>query len=125
VRYSSANLSEEGGAIANVHNLSQGGLMFTAYEQVGMGELLMITINMPFVEKPIQTYAKVIRSSRVSEEGQTYHVGLAFLELSESDRDLIKSVVEKAASDGDGKRLIEGQAWWKFWKKKRVRIIKK
>lgn len=104
----------------NVRNISEGGLMFTSYEQLPVDSTVKVTINFPGREEPVETVAKVTRCVKASETEEVYHVGVLFLDISEEDRTQIHSHVEHALHDKRGQRLISKRRWWQFWRRKKI-----
>lgn len=111
--------------VANVKDVSEGGLMFVAYEQVPVSETVKVSFKLPGRENPVETFSKVCRCTKVSVKDEIYHVGVSFLDLNEEDRKDIVAYVEALANSKWGKELVVKPHWWKFWKRKRARKIQK
>ncbi len=106
-----------------MRNISEGGLLFTAYEPLPISSVLKVTINLPGREKTLESYAKVMRCTKASEDEEVYHVGISFLDIPENDREEISSHIDQAAHDKIGKKLIQKHRWWQFWRRKKIKAI--
>jgi c-di-GMP-binding flagellar brake protein YcgR len=107
----------------NVKNISEGGLTLIAYERLPVSCVIKLNINLIGRRKPIDTYAKVARCTKTSAKEDVYHVGVAFLDIAESDRAEIAAQIELAKKDKYGRKLIEHRQWWLIWRKKKIKPI--
>ncbi len=126
IRYSKMGDSNHPeGKTSNVKNISEGGLLFTSYEPIPISSTIKVLINLPGRDKPLESYAKVMRCIKATPADEVYHVGVAFLDISEQDRKEISSHLELAIHDKYGRKLVDKQRWWQFWKwrKKKFKII--
>jgi c-di-GMP-binding flagellar brake protein YcgR len=124
VRYNRVDdQSNPTGKMTNVKNISEGGLMLTSYEPLPISATIKVCINLPGREKPLETFAKVMRCVRVSEEEDVYHVGIAFLDIADQDRREISQHVDMILQDKRMKKLVEKRPWWQFWRKKKIKMI--
>ena len=106
---------------ANLHNVSEGGLLFTAYEFLPVSTLIRILIRVPQRDEPINACAKVVHCTRTVKGADVYHVGVSFLDISETDRREIAAYVEKLAGDKDGRRLVLKFSWWQTWRSRKLK----
>lgn len=124
VRYNRVDdQSNPSGKMTNVKNISEGGLMLTSYEPLPVSSTIKVCINLPGREKPLETFAKVMRCVKVSDEESVYHVGISFLDIADADRKEISQHVEMAMQDRRMKGLVENRPWWQFWRKKKIKMI--
>ncbi len=75
-------------------NLSAGGLVFTAKEQVPVSSILELKIELPDAKEPIECLARVVRIEEVEIE-KTYDIAVCFLDLSGADRVKLDAFVEE------------------------------
>lgn len=94
LRYTVEEIGVQG--ITNLHDLSVGGVLFTAEEGVPKGARVRLEIALPKREQPIITFARVVRVSRVPHWG-LYRVATEFENLKVSDRKEIRRLVERFA----------------------------
>lgn len=126
IRYSKiADRQHPEGKTSNLKNISEGGLLFTSYEPLPISATVKISINLPGREKPLETYAKVMRCIKASAAEEVYHVGVSFMDVSEEDRREISAHLEHAMHDKHGKKLVDKPHWWQFWRwrKQKIKII--
>ncbi|RKY30680.1 MAG: hypothetical protein DRP74_06470 [Candidatus Omnitrophota bacterium] len=83
-------------------NISKGGICFIAYEKLNPGELIDMTIFLPY-EVPIRATGRVAWVNEFivgNTEHKRYDVGIEFIEISDQDRELIgKHVFTKLHPD--------------------------
>lgn len=75
-------------------NLSAGGLIFAGKEQVPIGAILELKIELPDAKEPIECLARVSRIEEVEIE-KTYDIAVCFLDLSGADRVKLDQFVEE------------------------------
>ena len=76
-------------------NLSAGGLVFVAKEQILIGAIVELKIQLPGIKERIECLARVVRIEEVEAE-KAYDTAVCFLDLSGADRaKLIKFVEEE------------------------------
>lgn len=83
-----AELSKWSGKIENfgvVKNLSAGGLLFMAKEQIKLGSILELTIELPHTKEAIQCLSRTVRVT-LTETDNEFDVSVCFLDLSGADR---------------------------------------
>ncbi|MCM8813477.1 MAG: Flp pilus assembly complex ATPase component TadA [Candidatus Omnitrophica bacterium] len=73
-------------------NISAGGLLFTTTENLSMGGIIDMAIEMPDGEKPIQCLGRVVRSTAVVAE-KGYDTAICFLDLPNAERARINRYV--------------------------------
>lgn len=115
--------NQEAGKTANIKNISEGGLLFTAYNPLPVSSVIKLAISLPEQPNGIEVYAKVIRCTKVSDSESVYHVAVNFIDLSENIRKLITGHIDSVVSDGQGKKLVEKSSPWKFWRRKKMKIL--
>ncbi|UCC94684.1 MAG: PilZ domain-containing protein [Candidatus Omnitrophota bacterium] len=82
-------------------NISAGGLLFYAPEEIPTQSILEIIINFPSYPKPIKVRAKPVRVHRLEKVGG-YEIGVEFIEIDEATRNFINRRVLKAYSMAKG-----------------------
>jgi len=113
----------EGLRLANVKDVSEGGLMFVAYEAIPVSATIKVSFKLPGRDAPIECFAKVSRTTKVSEKDEIYHVGVNFLDINSADRADVAEFVSKMSQSSMRKEIIVKPRWWRFWKKKRAKKI--
>ncbi len=120
VKYSKVDAgSDEYSQLTNAKDLSEGGLSVVSFESIPVSAILKLSVKLPFQEKPVETYGKVTRCVRVSREDEVYRIGLAFLDIKESDRQEIAKHVSDAGKHHSGKQLLRTAQGLKFWRKRK------
>lgn len=75
-------------------NLSAGGLVFAATEQLKISSVLELKIELPRSKEPINCHARTVRVTETEEEG-SYEIAVCFLDLSGSDRAKLAEFVKE------------------------------
>jgi len=75
-------------------NLSAGGLVFASAEQLKVGSVLELEIELPRDKNTIRCYAKTVRIMESEEKGN-YDVSLCFLDLSGADRARLAQFIQE------------------------------
>ncbi|MBI4388051.1 MAG: PilZ domain-containing protein [Candidatus Omnitrophica bacterium] len=94
LRYTVLGSRETG--ITNLHDLSAGGVLFTASEAIPKDSHVTLEIAIPAQEAPIVAPAKVIRVTKVLRR-DLYRIATEFEKLKTSDRKEIRRLVERLA----------------------------
>ncbi|MBI5367689.1 MAG: PilZ domain-containing protein [Planctomycetes bacterium] len=81
-----------------VLNLSESGLHFITKSDLREGAVLALRLQAPPLEEPIGAKARVVWC-RKSQEHNAFRVGMAFLRLSEGERQRLKGVLDNAILD--------------------------
>lgn len=92
--------------LTNIINISEGGLMFAAYESLPVSSTLKVWFQFPGKQNPVETFAKVVSQAKVRLRA-VYRVSLRFLDLNETDRELLRTFILQAAQDSDTRRYID------------------
>ncbi|MFH0985430.1 MAG: ATPase, T2SS/T4P/T4SS family [Candidatus Omnitrophota bacterium] len=78
-------------------NLSAGGLVFSSSEQLKIGSVIELEIELPLDQSTIRCYAKAVRVMESAEKG-SYDVSLCFLDLSGADRARLAQFIREEIS---------------------------
>ncbi len=73
-------------------NISGGGLLFISNEQLSIGSLLELSIELPDNPKPIQCLSRVVRVEEIY-ENESYNIAVCFLDITGAERTLIDKYV--------------------------------
>ncbi len=77
-------------------NVSEGGVRFRSDRFISLACRLVVELNIPSVDKPIKAVSKIAWIKKLP-AGDDYEVGNQFLEISRSDKDIIRNFVEGKA----------------------------
>ncbi|MCM8775579.1 MAG: PilZ domain-containing protein, partial [Candidatus Omnitrophica bacterium] len=80
--------------IANILNISEGGLRFACHKRIEPETILDITINIGEINKQVTVEGKVIWSRRKKNLAHCYHHGVSFVRIHDADRKLIQVLVD-------------------------------
>jgi c-di-GMP-binding flagellar brake protein YcgR len=83
-----------GWEVVTVDDLSAGGALINFEKELEIGSVLDITITVPLVNEPIRCLAKVLRVQKPA-NALICRIAVAFLELSEKDREIMKTLAAK------------------------------
>ena len=89
----------------NLHDLSGGGVLFTAEEPVLKGSYLKLEIGLPTKEEPVAVLAKVIRVSKIRGT-DVYRIATQFTNINADDRKAIRVLIERMARDKRARGLV-------------------
>ena len=79
-------------------NVSEGGVRFRSDRFISLACRLVVELNIPSVDKPIKAVSKIAWIKKLP-AGDDYEVGNQFLEISRSDKDIIRNFVEGNATN--------------------------
>ena len=68
--------------VANIHNVSRGGLAFFAEQEIKEGAVLKLHFLPPNCEKSVMARGKVVRCPALINKEQVFEVGIEFLNVS-------------------------------------------
>src|SRR5258708_5975256 len=86
--------SNEDWNLVLIRDISNGGILFNNHQEIAIGTLLDLKINIVFEEPPIECSAKVLRCRALGQSG-LYEVGLQFEPQDFQNRQKIDRAVEK------------------------------
>ena len=89
------HLDPETVRLVNAKNISEGGILISAKEQIPVLTPIKLTINIPHRGKPLEVLAKVMRCRKAA-GSHAYDVGVAFVELSSTDREELADHISRA-----------------------------
>ena len=97
VNYSLLEKKQDKNIKAVSKNIAAGGICIIAYEQLKTGSVLELNINIAEINRTVKAKGKVIWNSEftVGQDQPRYDVGVEFVEISDSDRQLISQYVFK------------------------------
>ncbi len=104
VRYQVSGKGEP--RIANIRDISAGGLRFMASEKVPEASVLDLSVYLPPLGRAVEATAQVLRVRR-AKKGLLYYVAVRFLELNHADCEAINEFAEDIARDKDARFLID------------------
>lgn len=84
------------GALAKLVNISAGGLLISAKEELPRGTLLDVAFDLYKNDRPIKRLCRVVRCSRFQRSG-FYDVGLMFLAISPAEQEKINHYLSQIA----------------------------
>ncbi|MBN1687477.1 MAG: PilZ domain-containing protein [Candidatus Omnitrophica bacterium] len=93
--------SDEEPSLANIKDISAGGLKFWSKQLFPEGTLLKIEAWVPPIEKTLVTLGKIIRIRRARKSVYFYY-GIEFVELSKDDKMLLNEFIESMAHETKG-----------------------
>ena len=94
------------GSITNLHDLSVGGVLFTAEQPFLKGSEVKLEIVLPTSEQPVVASATVIRVTKVPNV-QLYRIATKFNSLKPADRRAIRVLIERMARDSHAKGFVD------------------
>jgi len=68
--------------VANIHNVSRGGLAFFTDQEIKRGEVLKLHFLPPNSKKPVVARGKVVRCPELIKNEKIFEVGIEFLDIS-------------------------------------------
>lgn len=80
--------------LTSLRDISRNGILFKSREYLPADTRLEVKVNLPPMEKPIATLAKVMRFEKIGRK-RGYWIGITFLDIKEEDR---KKIVDFVAS---------------------------
>lgn len=92
--------------IANILDISGGGLRFWTLERIPESSLLNVSVYLPPLGRSVEATAQVLRVRRTKKK-LLYYVAVRFLELSEKDHNAINEFAETLDKDKDARLLID------------------
>lgn len=75
--------------VANIHNVSRGGLAFFAEQEIKEGAILKLCFLPPNCEKAVLARGKVVRCPKLIKEGKVFEVGIEFMDVSKEAQSAI------------------------------------
>jgi c-di-GMP-binding flagellar brake protein YcgR len=94
--------------IANIKDISGGGLKFWSDHYLPEGTLLRVSVWVPPIERTIEGLARIARV-RQARGGVVYYMAARFLEIASEDQKALDGFIEKLAKDPEAKDLIENE----------------
>ena len=82
-------------------DISEVGVKFEANEQIPLGTILRLAIQLPLHVRPLKTRAEVV-SARKAETDGGYRVGVRFLDVRQRVKDRIARYIDEITSDVEG-----------------------
>lgn len=92
--------------IANVRDISAGGVRFITEGLVPESAFIDLTIFVPPLGRTVEARAQVLRV-RKAKTGHFYYVAVRFLNINEEDREAIDEFAETLAGDRETRFLID------------------
>lgn len=83
--------------LANILNISEGGLRFTSPHLLPLESSLKLTINLGEANRQIEVKGDVVWVHKMKGQ-RRYHYGIRFTDISDGDRKLIRRVVKHSGS---------------------------
>lgn len=68
--------------VANIHNVSRGGLAFFTEQEIKRGAVLKLNFLPPNSKKPVMARGKVVRCPELIKNEKIFEVGIEFLDIS-------------------------------------------
>lgn len=107
VKYQAADRWEsEDPYIANVKDVSAGGVRFWSPVYLPEGTLLRVSVWMPFLEKPLEALARVVRV-RTARTPDSFYLSVRFIEIDQTSQQQINSFIEKLAANSETRKFID------------------
>jgi len=79
---------------SSTRNLSAGGLVFIAHEQLKISSVLELEVELPKIKEPVHCLARTVRVMETEKENR-YEIAICFLDLSGSDRAKLDQYVKE------------------------------
>lgn len=77
-------------------NMSAGGVLFSASENVATGKVIEMTLELPEGEKPIECLARIVRCEELV-ANKNYEIAVCFLDLPSAERSRLNRYILRAA----------------------------
>jgi c-di-GMP-binding flagellar brake protein YcgR len=91
------NLSQGDRKASNTKNISMGGICFIAYEEMGISQLIEVSVNLPDGGFPINALCRVAWVNEFvvggGPDNKKYDVGVEFIEIEQADVERINKYV--------------------------------
>lgn len=100
--------SKEEPQMANVKNVSAGGLKILTKEILPEKETLELTILIPHLKHTIEAKGVALRVRKADDSG-TFAVAVQFTDISANDQNALNHFIENLAHDKEGHKLIDQQ----------------
>ena len=91
LKYKLINREKE---LSFARNISAGGVLFHAKNDIAPGEMVELEINFPGYPTPVKAVSKVVRSEK-DEKGGGYYVAAEFVNIEESARDYVNKKIKE------------------------------
>lgn len=82
-------------SISNIVDISENGLKFTCYERLEPGDALKMLVAIPSRSKEVPIDAKLVWIRRMKNIRGVYLAGVVFHKIAETDREIIRDMVER------------------------------
>ena len=107
VKYQTAEKwSAEEPYISNVKDISAGGLRFWSGVFFPENSLLRISVWAPFLQRPVDALARVVRS-RATKTAGSYYLSVRFIEVDETLQNALNGFIENLAANPKTRRFID------------------
>lgn len=103
------NAEKWGGAepyLANIKDISAGGLHFWSGVFFPQGALLRISAWIPALQKPLDALARVVRVHGVK-AGDSYYLSIRFIEVDQEIQSALNDFIENLAANPKTRRFID------------------
>ena len=95
VKYRLLSHPEDRPIVTSVRNISGGGICLLTGKPLNLGTVIVVFINFPKVQKPIQSLAKVMWLKKDPKNKNLYNIGIQFVEIEESlRREIVRRIEE-------------------------------
>ena len=105
VKYQIAMLGGES-VVANVRDVSGGGIKFWTKEFVPEGALLRLSLLIPAMDHPLEMLGRVLRVSRPRHAGMVY-LAVEFLEMSRADQAALDDLIESLSKTREARFFMD------------------
>lgn len=73
-------------------NISQGGLLFSYEDSLGINEVIFLEIRLPEIGQVVRSYARVVREKRIG-VGYFYDVGVQFIQFEDEGSEILQNYI--------------------------------
>lgn len=84
--------------LSNIFDLSEGGVRVVCYENFPLGTPLQIVLNLPEAQTSITATAKIVWIRPIKKENGAYFAGVSFDNISESDKQILRRLIQENTS---------------------------
>ena len=108
IKYQIAGSTQEP-FLANIKDLSAGGIRFWSDHFLQEGALLKFSLWVPPIERTLEGLIRIVRV-RQAKGRMVYYMATRFLEIAAADQAALNNFIEKLAANPDTQDLIENES---------------
>ena len=108
IKYRMAGVQNEEPLVANIKDISAGGMRFWTEEALPQGALVFVEVMVPPLQRIIRAAARVVRV-RPAEKRDVYYAAVRFVEISEEDQNAINFFIERIALQPGARAIVPDQ----------------